>query len=68
MATIYNLLDKYEKTIRYGFTMFNYREWLESKGYNVKCEYFTIDEVGNIRCTRCKQLFLCNKRCIHKTN
>ena len=65
---LYNLLDKYERAMKAFCLAQSYRDWLGSKGYNVKCEHFTVDAVGGIRCTLCKSLILCNGRCIHKTN
>lgn len=63
-----NLLETFERAKKLAYSAQNYREWLESKGYNVKCENFTVDVIGNIQCTCCKPLILCNGRCRYKTN
>lgn len=63
-----NLLETFEKAKKLAYSAQSYREWLKSNGYNVKCEHFTVDAVGGIKCTLCKPLILCNGRCMHKTN
>lgn len=46
-----NLLETFERAKKLAYSAQSYREWLESKGCNVKCEHFTVDAVGGIRCT-----------------
>ena len=62
------LFSVYPKAMEYACAAQSYRDWLESKGYNVKCQHFTVDKLGNISCNLRKPLILCNGRCIDKTN
>lgn len=78
MAKIDNLFEKfkrqqaihlaYPKASEYACAAQSYRDWLGKKGYNVKCQYFWVSEIGNIGCDLKKPLILCNGRCIHKTD
>ena len=63
-----NLLDSYNRAVKIYHSALNYREWLGSKGYNVKCEHFTVSCLGGISCDLQKPLILCGGRCRHKTN
>lgn len=56
------------KAFEYACAAKSYRDWLEAKGYNVKCQHFTVSLIGDFFCDLKKPLILCNGRCIHKTD